>query len=271
MLCLEHTVKLLKGKHEINIASYRVTACLKLLGCTRTDKANLAVRVLLLDKTACKNHGSKCHGDGFCLLGEELLSHNRPSRAAGCSHEGQLVRNLVHEVMCLHNCAEICTDGNLYGILKAQSLEGGFELVRRKIRSELSGDSRSNGSIYRYIFILNSLYQLEYLSLIRYGTEGAVGKAHAAGDALVLIDIGSAEFVGAYCFHAAGICTGTCHSVNSTVRAGLYAFSALNTGILINNRMSVLDGYCFLGAYNRAGMRKTALTLVCNLHHIVRT
>ena len=51
---------------------------------------------------------------------------------------------------------------------------------------------------------LDGVDQLENLALVSNGGEGAVDQAHAAGDALVIVDLGPAELVGADGVHAAG-------------------------------------------------------------------
>ena len=51
---------------------------------------------------------------------------------------------------------------------------------------------------------LDGLDQLEDLALIDDGAEGAVDQAHAAGYALVVVDLGTAVFIRVDGIHAAG-------------------------------------------------------------------
>ena len=107
--------------------------------------------------------------------------------------------------------------------------------------------------------------QLEHLTLVHDGAEGTVDKAHTAGDALVLIDLGAAVFVLGDGIHTAGLGTGALELDDSVIGAGRLALAALDTLALIDLGAAVLEIDGILGAGALAVTGDTALTGIGDL------
>ncbi len=110
-------------------------------------------------------------------------------------HEGKLIRHFPDKVNGLLGGAQVRADGHLEDVRKAQLLHGGAELAGSHLGSELA----HKGGGYRGIDPLTRLDgpdDLEDLGLVGDGAEGAVHQAHPAGDALFIVDIRLAVYVG---------------------------------------------------------------------------
>ena len=107
LLGLHHARHLLEGEHEVHLAPDGLAHGLELLGGAGPHEDDLGVGVLGANHARRERHGREGHGDAVGVLGELLLGHDRPRRAARRAHEGELVGDLIHEVLGLLDGAEV--------------------------------------------------------------------------------------------------------------------------------------------------------------------
>ena len=260
-LGLKQTHQLLEGQDEVDLTADGTATGLQLLGGAGADKADTGVGLFLLDEAGGQDHGGHGHADALGLLGEQLLSHHAPRRAAGRTHERDLGGNLFHEVLCLVDGAQVGTDGDLGHIGKAQPTHGFLQLGGGHAGELVDEGGGNDGN--DLVTALDGLDQLEDLALVGDGGEGAVHQAHTAGDALIIIDLSPAQLIGLDGVHAAGGSTGTLHLGDRPVGALVKALAALDTLALINVAALVfvqIDG--ILGADVHAGVGNAALAAV---------
>ena len=108
----------------------------------------------------------------------------------------------------------------------------------------------------------NGVDELEDLPLVHDGPEGAVHQAHAAGDTLVVVDLGPAVLVGADGVHAAGPGAGAVQLDDGVVVARGGAFAAFDTGVLPDVALAVDKADGVLGTDLTAGLGQTTLTVL---------
>ena len=164
--------------------------------------------------------------------------------------------------MGLLHGAKVRADGNLHHVGKAQGAHGGLELGGRGVLAELAHEGRGHAG-HHFLVLAHGVDDLEDLALVGDGGEGAVDQAHAAGDALVVVDLGPAQLVGADGVHAAGGGAGPLDLGDGPVGALVEALAALDALVLIDVAVLVLieiDGV--LGADVHAGMGDAALAAV---------
>ena len=113
--------------------------------------------------------------------------------------------------------------------------------------------------------------ELEDLSFIGNGAERAVYQTHAAGNALIIIDLCVAMLVRADGVHTAGFGAGALHFQNGPVRTDIFAAAALDTFFLINHGFAVFKPDGLFRANLHAGMRQTALAHIRNMKGFFRT
>src|SRR5699024_10722998 len=101
--------------------------------------------------------------------------------------------------------------------------------------------------------------ELEDLALVGDGAEGAVDQTHAAGDALVVVDLGTAQLVGADGVHAAGLSTGALQVQDGAVGAGVGALAALDALGLVDEALALDQRDGVLGADLHTGVSQAAL------------
>ena len=90
--------------------------------------------------------------------------------------------------------------------------------------------------------------QLEDLALIGDSAEGAGNHTHTAGNALIVVDLGTAVLVRLDGVHAAGGGAGTLLLDDGIVGAGVGALAALDALGLINDRLALLEADGATGA-----------------------
>ena len=112
---------------------------------------------------------------------------------------------------------------------------------------------------------------LEYLTLIGNRAEGAVHQTHPAGDTLILIDLGTAQFITRYGVNAACFRARALQLDDRSVRAGIDAPSAVDALLLIDPGMSVYHRDRPFRADFLARMRETSLARIRYLCLIFRT
>ena len=263
MACGENTGHLLERQHEIDLASYVRTHCFELLCRARSDKRNLCARLMVLDQSSGQRHRGEGHRDAVCLFREQLLCHHRPRRTAGSRHERQLLRYFLYEVLGLLCGAQVRADRDLNNIRKAEALHRGTQLARCHLRAELADKRRCDSGVDT-LARLNGADHLEDLRLVCDRAERAVYKALAAGNALLVINIGSAIAVAVDGIHAAGCRARALLTDDGVILTDIHAAAALDALLLIDNRTAVeaVERYCTLGTYLNARMRHAALTAV---------
>ena len=164
--------------------------------------------------------------------------------------------------MGLLHGAKICANGHLHHVGKAQDAHGSLQLVGGGVLSELAHEGRGHTGD-DLLFFLHGADDLEDLALVGDGGEGAVDQAHAAGDALVVVDLGPAQLIGADGVHAAGGGAGTLDLADGPVGALVEALAALDALALVDVAVLVLiqiDGV--LRTHIHTGVRNTALAAV---------
>ena len=271
VLGVEDAGHLLKGEDEVHLAAHALAHGLQLLGGAGADEHDLAVGVVVLDEPGGEGHGGEGHGDAVGVVGEGLLGHDRPGRAAGGAHEGDLLRHLPDEVLRLLGGAQVGADGHLEDIGEAQGLHGGAELAGGDLGAELAHEGGGHGGVYP-LAGLDGPDDLENLGLVGDGAEGAVHQAHAAGDALLRVDIRLAVGVGADGVHAAGHGAGPLLDDDGLVGAHVGAPAALDALVLVDVGAAVvpiqLDGV--LGAHLLTGVGQAALAALGDQHLLLR-
>ncbi len=259
-LCLKHAHDLFKRQNKIDLTAHARAHGFELFSAARPDERDLLAGVLLLAEARREHHGRERHGDAVRLLREELFCHICPARAAGCRHERLLSGDLLQKVLCLVERAEIRADGYLRHMAKAEHFHRGLELVRRHIRAELA-DKRGRNDRNDLFTAAQRLNELEQLALIRDRTERTVHKAHAAGDAFIVIDLGAPMLVGADGVHAARLGARALLQNNRVVGADVRALSAADAEILLNAaHAAVAELDSLFRADLAARMRQTVLT-----------
>ena len=262
---------LLKGEHEVHLAAHALAHGLQLLGRAGPDEHHLGVGMLVLDEAGGEGHGGEGHGDAVGVVGVELLGHDRPRRAAGRAHEGQLLRHLPDEVLRLLGGTEVGADGHLKDIGKAELLHGGAELAGGHLGAELAHEGGGHRGV-NPLTGLDGPDDLEDLGLVGDGAEGAVYQAHAAGDALVRVDLGLAIGVSSDGVHSAGHGAGPLLNDNGLVGAHVGAAAAVDALAGVDVGAAVvtvqLDGV--LGADLLAGVGQAALAALGHQHPLLR-
>ena len=175
--------------------------------------------------SAMEMYGLKS-GDSFLAMtdhaGQQEVAMN------GC-FSGTLSRKSSASSM-VHRSAPMATSTTS---AKPSSFQGALDLVRRHARAELSDERRRDGRD-DLMAVLDGVDRLEDLALVDDGAERTVDQAHAAGDALVVVDLRAAVLVGMDGIHAAAGCARALQLVDGVVRAGLHAASALDALVLID-------------------------------------
>ena len=220
--------------------------------------------MVLLHHPRGNDHWGQGHGDIFLELGEELLCHHGPCGAAAGTHPVQLFRDFLQKVVGFLHCAEIRANGDLHHVSKAQRPHGGLQFGGGGLLAVLAHKSRRHAG-NDLLVPPDGLNHLKDLALIRNGGKGAVDKAHTAGDALIIIDLGPAQLVRLDGIHAAGGGAGAFDLGNCPVGTLIEAFAALDAFALVNMAVLVLvqiNGVA--GADVHAGVGNAALAAVRN-------
>ena len=118
--------------------------------------------------------------------------------------KGILVGHLFHEVLRLIDGAQVGADGDLRHIGKAQLASWRPSAWRGSCSGPNWLTKAGATMAMTSVAALDGLDQLEDLALVDDGAEGAVDQAHAAGYALVVIDLGTAVLIRVDGAHAAG-------------------------------------------------------------------
>ena len=110
--------------------------------------------------------------------------------------------------MGLVHGAQVGTDGDLHDIVEADGLQGSLQLTGRSQRGELVDKGGSDQCIDA-VAAVEALDQLIDLALVGNSAEGAIHQTLTAGNALAVIDLGTAQLIGVDGTHAAGCSAGT--------------------------------------------------------------
>ena len=171
--------------------------------------------------------------------------------------------------MGLVHGAQVGTDGHLHHVAEADGLQGSLELAGGSQTRELVDESGSHQRVDA-VAAVEALDQLIDLALVGDGTEGAVDQALAAGHALAVVDLGTAQLIGVDGTHAAGCGAGTLGLDDGIVGADGGAAAALDALFLINGGTTALPGDGLLGAHFHTGVCQAALAQVGHLDQLFR-
>ena len=193
-----------------------------------------------------------------------VAAGGRQERLFAGGHVGDELLRLLHR-------ADVRAAGHLIDVRKADLAQCGAHLFRGGQRTKLSDKGRSHLGD-DLVAALDGLDQLEDLGLVGDGAEGAVYQAHAAGDALVRVDLGLAIGVGSNGVHSAGHGAGPLLNDNGLVGAHVGAAAAVDALAGVDVGAAVvavqLDGV--LGADLLAGVGQAALAALGHQHPLLR-
>ena len=196
--------------------------------------------MFFFDNAGSGDHWGQLTGNAVGNLRKFGLGHDRPGRAAGGADKGIVPLNdFVDIVVGLLNSAQVSAQGHLDHIGKAQRLNGFFDLFWRCQRAKLAYKGRGDLSD-DLIALLDGVDQLKNLGFICDGAKGAVDQAHAAGNTLVIIDLGASQLVALNGVDAAGRRAGPVIFYDGLVRAGLAAAPAPHAFFLVNMGFAIL-------------------------------
>jgi len=165
------------------------------LGDARTDKDSLAARITLLADVADVVHRRASVADGRLDLGDVLVNHVDPSRAAGGGHEGKSALLLLLEV--LHTLVEfsglsegghISTDSDLDADIEAGLHASLLERSNGDGVREVTSNSGSKHGNHLTVGVHDATDDISDLSAGLNSTEGAVADALTTADALVPVE-----------------------------------------------------------------------------------
>ena len=170
----------------------------------------------------------------------------------------------INEVLGFLCRTQVSADGNLDNIGNAEALHSRTQLARGHFRTELANKCRVLMALINTLACLNCTNHLENLRFIGNRAERAVYQTLTAGNALLVINIGSAIAVAVDGIHAAGCRARALLTDDGVILADIHAAAALDALLLIDNRTAVeaIERYCALGTYLNARMRHAALTAV---------
>ena len=225
--------------------------------------------MVALDHARGKHHGREGDRDVLFKLREELFDHVTPRRAAGRDHELVLVGHFLKKVCRLLDHTQVCTDGDLIHVGKAEALERLAHPFRHALGAELPHERRRERNIHGGV-ALDGLNGLEDLALVRDRTERAADHALAAGGALGVVDVGAAEPVGMDAVHAAGLAARALKTHDGVELALLQAAPAADALIRVDVGLTVLPCDGLPRADRHTRMLQTALAYVRDLHNVVR-
>ena len=261
--------RFLKCEHEVHVAAHALAPRLELFRVARADEHDLAVRVVALDHARGEHHGREGHGNVFLKLREEFFDHVAPRRAAGCDHELVLFGHFLQKVRRLLDHAQVCTDGDLVYVGKAQTLERLAHPLGHALGAELPHERRRERHVHGGV-AFDGLNGLEDLALVRDRTERAADHALAAGGALGVVDVGAAEPVGMDAVHAAGLAARALETHDGVELALFQAAPAADALIRVDVGLTVLPRDGLPRADGHARVLQTALAYVRDLHNVVR-
>ena len=184
-----------------------------------------------------------------------------PGGTTGGRHVILLLRHLFQKVLGFLNGTHIRAHGDLHHPVKAQHLHGADEFAGGGELAELA-DKGGGDDGDDPVALENGLNDLEDLTLVHNGAEGAGHQTLSAGDALVLMDDGLAMLVGADGVHAAGRLTGALHVDDGVVGTGVCALAALDALSRVNVAFAVDEGDRTLGADLLTGGGQTVLAVL---------
>jgi len=232
------------------------------LGDARTDKDSLAARITLLADVADVVHRRASVADGRLDLGDVLVNHVDPSRAAGGSHERQstslLLLESLHTLIELSSLGEggdISTDSDLDAdietSLHASLLEGSDgDGVR-----EVTSDGRGEHGNHLALGIHDATDDISDLSARLDSAEGAVADALTAADALLPVE--DLAVIGKSLDGTNRAVSNTRSGLvdNGTEGASLGAVAAADTLLRVNASLAggVIDGLLGAGISARTG------------------
>ena len=267
-LGLEHGGQLFKGDDEVYVTADGAAGGFQLFRRAGADEHHPAVGIFLLDGAGGGDHGREGAGNFIRRFGEIALDEHRPGGAAGGEHEGLLTRRHPFGVVLrLDGGAHVCAQRHFKHLGKAELQERRLDLAGGRLVAELPHIGGRDGGD-DLISPADGADELEELRFIGDGAEGAADHAHAAGNALIGVDLRPAQLVRLDGLDAARLRAGAGAVGDGVVRAGGLALAALDAFGLVDDRLSVHDGHGALGADGGARVRHAAAAVVRHLIHI---
>ena len=200
---LENGGKFLERDDEIHVAAHRAAGSLQLFRRARSHEYHARRGVFFLDGARRRHHGRQGIGNFVHRFGEITLCQHRPGRTARGEHKGLLsARHFLHVMVRLGDRAHIRAECHFEYVPEPEFQKRGFDPPGRRLFSELSHVCRRDLH-HDLVATFQSAYQLKDLRFIRDRAKGTTDHAHAAGYALVVIDLGAAQIVALDGFHAA--------------------------------------------------------------------
>ena len=134
-------LKLLEGKHSVNVRLRLLKLRLCLLCNAGTDEDNLCIRVLLLHEPCQRHHGGRIVGDIFVKLWERLVNILYKRGTTGRGKEA-LLRKLLSFLKSNH----ICANRRRKHVVEAKLIKSRYNLSQPCVR-ELAGNRGSDYGI----------------------------------------------------------------------------------------------------------------------------
>ena len=171
-------------------------------------------------------------------LGELLLDVVHKGGAARAGEEA-----LFGQLGSLGVGYHVRAQGGLYHVEEAQLLDTGDNLAQLGV-AELAGDGGRHHSVELVVLVVvalfNHVHHVQDKGLIHNGAKGALVDAGAAGDAGLVVDVGSAAVRHADGFNLAGVLAGALLVDDGAVGADLGALATLYALGFVNVGMQVL-------------------------------
>jgi len=188
----EDGVEVLEGDDIVDLF---LAETLSKLGDARTNKDGLAARITLLADVADVVHGRTSVADGGLDLGDVLVNHVDPSRAARSGHEVKsallllfVVLHALIELSSLSEGGDISTNSDLDANIETSLHTGLLEGSDGDGVREVTSNSRSKHGNHLALGVNHATDDISDLSAGLDGTEWAVADALTAADALLPVE-----------------------------------------------------------------------------------
>jgi len=232
------------------------------LGNARTNKDGLAARITLLADVADVVHGRTSVADGGLDLGDVLVNHVDPSRAARSGHEVKsallllfVVLHALIELSSLSEGGDISTNSDLDANIETSLHTGLLEGSDGDGVREVTSNSRSKHGNHLALGVNHATDDISDLSAGLDGTEWAVADALTAADALLPVE--DLAVIGKSLDGTNRAVSNTRSGLvdNGTEGASLGAVAAADTLLRVNASLAggVIDGLLGAGISARTG------------------
>jgi len=260
------SIEILEGEDVIDLL---LAEALSHLGNARTNEYSLTARITLLADVTDVVHGRSSVRDSRLDLGNVLVDHVDPGRAAGGGHERQstflLLLKVLHTLIEFSGFSEsghISTDGNLDTYIEAGLHDGLLEARNADWMREVTSNSRGKHGNHLTLGIHDTTDNISDLGTRLNSTEWAVDNTLTTADALVKVEDLTVVRKSLNGTNRAVGDTGCDLVDDSTERTSLGAVATLDTLARIDASLAsgVVDGLLGTGLSTRT--RNTVLTHV---------